>query len=61
MKISSYYNANREENMVRFIMKLFKNSDTKKVIGYVVCDVDGNNLEGILKKYITTDDMYLWL
>lgn len=61
MLVSSYYNQNREDNILRFVLKLYKNSDTSKVIGYIVCDVDSRDIMAIMDKYITSTDMMIWL
>ena len=61
MLVSSYYNENRKMNLIRFVLKIYKNSDTTKVIGYLVCDVDNSNFTSIMKKYVTDDDTTIWL
>jgi len=61
MMVSSYYNQNREDNILRFVLKLYKNSDTSKVIGYIVCDVDSRDIRTIMEKYVTSNDMIIWL
>ena len=61
MLVSSYYNQNREDNILRFVLKLYKNSDNRKVIGYIICDVDGRDLTKIMNKYLTSNDMMIWL
>lgn len=61
MLVSSYYNQNRQDNILRFVLKLYKNSDTTKVIGYIICDVDGRDLAKIMNKYLTSNEMMIWL
>lgn len=52
MLISSYYNKYRKKNILRFVMKLYNESNLQDKIGYVVCDVDTKNLE---KLWINTE------
>lgn len=61
MLISSYYNHDRQDSIVRYVIKLYKNSDTSRVIGFAVCDVNKTGLLNIIKKYMTTDDLIIWL
>lgn len=61
MLISSYYNKYRETDIVRFVLKLYKNSNHQKVIGYVVCDVDSKVFRKIMEKYTLDDSMVIWL
>jgi len=59
--ISGYYNAYREKDMIRFVLKLYYDSFQDKKIGYVVCDVDSKVFTDILEKYCTDNTMYIWL
>lgn len=59
--ISGYYNAYREKDIIRFVLKLYNNSNRNKKIGYVVCDVDSKVFTDILEKYCTENTMYIWL
>lgn len=52
MLVSSYYNEYRKKNILRFVMKLYHESNLEDKIGYVVCDVDTKNLE---KLWINTE------
>lgn len=61
MLISSYYNPSRERDMVRFVLKLYNNSNKTKKIGYVVCDVDSKVFTSILEKHCTENTMFIWL
>lgn len=61
MLISSYYNVHREKDIIRFVLKIYDNSNLNDKIGYIVCDIDGKVLERIMKKYITNEEMYIWL
>ena len=61
MLISSYYNSYREKDILRFVMKLYYNSNRQAQIGYVVCDVDSKVFSSIMEKYYTDNTMYIWL
>lgn len=61
MLISSYYNPYRETNIVRFVLKIYDNTNIKDKIGYVVCDIDSNALRKIMEKYQTKQEIYIWL
>lgn len=61
MLISGYYNTYRERDIVRFVLKLYNNSNKESKIGYVVCDVDSKVFTDILEKYCTENTMYIWL
>lgn len=60
MMISSYYNTAREKEILRFVLKFYSNGNSRNTIGYVVCDVDSKTLLEIMKKYCSSEDMYLW-
>lgn len=59
--ISGYYNTYREKDIIRFVLKLYNNSNRDRKIGYVVCDVDSKVFTDILEKYCTENTMYIWL
>ncbi len=59
--ISGYYNTYREKDIIRFVLKLYNNSNRERKIGYVVCDVDSKVFTSILEKYCTENTMYIWL
>lgn len=61
MLISSYFNQYRERDIIRFVLKLYGNSNTRDKIGYIVCDVDSKAFVSIMKKYRTDTTMYIWL
>ena len=61
MLISSYYNPYREKDILRFVLKLYNNSNRNYQIGYVVCDVDSNVFTTIMEKYRTDNTMFIWL
>lgn len=61
MLVSSYYNVYRNKNILRFVMKLYNESNLQDKIGYVVCDVDTKNLEKIMDKYRIDRTAFMWL
>lgn len=61
MLISSYYNPYREKDILRFVLKLYNNSNRYQKIGYVVCDVDSKVFTAIMEKYRTDSTMFIWL
>lgn len=61
MLISSYYNSHREKNIVRFVMKIYNNTNLNACIGYIVCDVDSSVLKKIMEKYVINEKTYIWL
>lgn len=61
MLISGYYNTYREKDIIRFVLKLYNNSNRDRKIGYVVCDADSKVFTDILEKYCTENTMYIWL
>lgn len=61
MLVSSYYNPYRETDIIRFAMKLYNNSNTSPMIGYIVCDVDSKIFRYRMEKFITDSDMFVWL
>lgn len=61
MLISSYYNPYREKDILRFVLKLYNNSNRNQQIGYVVCDVDSKVFTTIMEKYRTDNTMFIWL
>ncbi|MHB8130015.1 MAG: sensor histidine kinase [Mobilitalea sp.] len=61
MLLSSYYNKYRETNIVRFVLKIYDNTNTKSKIGYIVCDIDSKVLKNIMLKYFNRKEMFMWL
>lgn len=61
MLISSYYNLHREKNIVRFVLKIYNNTNLNDRIGYIVCDVDSSVLKKIMEKYVINEKTYIWL
>ncbi|PHV69622.1 hypothetical protein CS063_14765 [Sporanaerobium hydrogeniformans] len=58
--ISSYYNENRQANMIRFAVKIYADKGQRK-IGYIVCDADQKSLLKIIKKYNDSQEQIIWL
>ena len=61
MLVSSYYNTYREAEIVRLVMKLYNNSNTSQMIGYLVCDVDSKIFRYRMEKFLTDSNMFIWL
>lgn len=61
MLVSSYFNPYRDTDLVRLVMKLYNNSNTSRMIGYIVCDVDSKIFRYRMEKFITDSDMFVWL
>lgn len=61
MLISSYYNEYRETNIVRFVLKIYDNTNTKRKIGYIVCDLDSKVMKYIMEKYCNQKETFMWL
>ena len=47
--------------MARFVLKIYDPSKIKNVIGYIVCDTDVKFMQKIMKKYLPSDEVYVWL
>lgn len=61
MLVSSYYNQNRETDIVRFAINIFSQDGTRNQIGAVVCDMDSAVFGEVLKQYSTQESNLLWL
>ena len=61
MLVSSYYNNYRGKNILRLVLKLYKESNLDDKIGYVVCDVDMKAVENIMEKYRIDSTVFMWL
>lgn len=61
MLISSYYNVNRETDIVRFVLKIYDSTNIKSRIGYIVCDIDSKVIKKVMLKYCFSDEMFIWL
>ncbi|MDF2988499.1 MAG: sensor histidine kinase [Eubacterium sp.] len=60
MLISSYYNVNRKEDIIRFVFKILYNN-ASKTIGYIVCDIDPKTINKIIGKSVYSNDQIVWL
>lgn len=61
MLVSSYYNKYRGKNILRLVLKLYRESNLDDKIGYVVCDVDMKAVENIMEKYCIDSTVFMWL
>lgn len=61
MLISSYYNTYRENDIVRFVVKLYQSGSISNLIGYAVCDVDSKVLRYLMNKYTAGYGAYIWI
>jgi sensor histidine kinase YesM len=59
MLLSSYYNSNRDANLIRYVLKIHRNNST--CIGYLVCDVDQKPFLQFMKKYRYSEQQIIWL
>lgn len=61
MLVSSYYNENRQTDIVRFAINIFSQDGRRNQIGAVVCDVDSAVFLESLEKYEIQSGNLLWL
>lgn len=61
MLITSYYNPYRENDIVRFVLKLYPYVNISAKCGYVVCDVDSKAIRKIINKYNLNGEMFIWM
>jgi len=61
MLVSSYYNEDRQTDIVRFAVNLFSQDGRRNQIGSIICDVDSAVFRESLEKYYTRDSTLLWL
>lgn len=61
MLVSSYYNKFRETDILHLALKLYDSRNYRKIIGYVVCDIDSKPICSIMEKYSTNESMFIWL
>lgn len=61
MLISSYYNENRQMDMIRFAVNIFSQDGTHNQVGAVICDIDSAVFAASLEQYSTVESSYLWL
>lgn len=61
MLISSYYNENRQKDLIRFAINIFDQSYPRQQIGSVVCDIDSDVFRGIIEKYVYGENNIIWV
>lgn len=61
MLISSYYNENRQTDIIRFAINLFSQDGRHNQVGAVVCDVESSVFQASLEQYTTQSDSLLWM
>lgn len=61
MLISSYYNENRQTDIVRFVLNIFRQDGSGNQIGAVICDIDSSVFAASLERYSTQENNVLWL
>ena len=61
MLISGYYNQGLKRNIIRFVVKIHNINRLNEKAGYVVCDVDTKAIDKIMKKYVISDNTYVWI
>ncbi|HCT92466.1 MAG TPA: ATP-binding protein [Lachnospiraceae bacterium] len=61
MLVSGYYNAYREKDLIRLAMKIYSNSNIGRLVGYLVCDMDCKAYQACIKRFITDENMFVWL
>lgn len=59
--ITSYYNPYREKDILRFVLKIYNNSNKSPQLGYIVCDMDIKVIRYLTEKYIVNEESFLWL
>lgn len=61
MLVSSYYNPYRETDIVRFVLKIYNNSNLNDSLGYLVCDIDSKVIRSIMQKYSSSQEVLMWI
>jgi sensor histidine kinase YesM len=59
MLVTSCFNASRKVNLLRYVLKLYRNN--AEYIGYIVCDVDPKPISRIVENYKYSDEQIVWL
>lgn len=59
--VTSYYNPDRERNVLRFVLKIYNSGKNSQPIGYIVCDADIKVLKYLMEKYNVSDEAFIWL
>jgi len=57
--LTSVYNPNRQVNLVRFVLKIYRSGDD--CVGYIVCDIDPRPYRSIMEKYLLGEDHIIWI
>ncbi len=61
MLISGYYNQALNRNIIRFVVKIHNINKLEEQVGYVVCDIDTKAIDKIMRKYVISDNTYVWI
>ena len=61
MLITSYYNKYRETDIIRFVLKIYNNSNLNDKLGYLVCDIDSKVIRSIMEKYSMSQEVFMWI
>ncbi len=59
MLVTSYFNTKRHTDIIRFVLKLYRN--VSEQVGFLVCDVDSKALEHIVEKELHSEGELIWL
>jgi len=57
--LTSVYNPNRQINLIRFVMKIYRSGVDRA--GYIVCDVDPGPYVSIVEKNLLSEDQIIWI
>jgi len=57
--LTSVYNPNRQVNLVRFVLKIYRSGVDS--VGYIVCDVDPKPYSSLIEKYVLSEDHVIWI
>lgn len=60
MLVSSYFNARREQEILRFVLKIYTDNGSR-VTGFIVCDVDSKAIRSRMEKYNYSAEQVVWL
>ncbi len=61
MLISGYYNETAGEDVIRIVMRLHTYDDKRTQYGYLICDFAVNELNSIMSKYSSSDELVTWI
>lgn len=59
--VSGYYNPLEKKDILRLVLRLHNYDADRRQLGYLVCEYDSQVLAEIMKKYISSDNVFLWL